>query len=124
MSEPTLTFLLQRFFTERLGRQLGASPQTVTAYRDTIRLLLLFAAQKTKRPPSRLTIDDLDAVTVGEFLTHLDCDRHNSTATRNARLAAIHSFYRFARSSRSVLTLPVRCSRSRNAIMTGPWCPS
>lgn len=96
MSEPTLTFLLQRFFTERLGRQLGASPQTVNAYRDTIRLLLLFAAQKTKRPPSRLTIDDLDAVTVGEFLTHLDCDRHNSTATRNARLAAIHSFYRFA----------------------------
>ena len=92
MSEPTLTFLLQRFFTERLGRQLGASPQTVTAYRDTIRLLLLFAAQKTKRPPSRLTIDDLDAVTVGEFLTHLDCDRHNSTATRNARLAAIQRY--------------------------------
>ncbi len=96
MSEPTLTFLLQGFFTQRLVRQLQASPQTVSAYRDTIKLLLLFAAQKTKKPPSHLTIDDLDANTVGAFLDHLDTERHNSTATRNARLAAIHSLYRYA----------------------------
>lgn len=96
MSEPTLTSLLQGFFTERLTRQLHASPQTISAYRDTIKLLLLFAAQKSKKPPSRLTIDDLDAATVGAFLDHLDTERHNSTATRNARLAAIHSLYRYA----------------------------
>lgn len=96
MTAPTLTSLLQGFFTERLVRQLQASPETVSAYRDTLKLLLLFAAQKVHKPPSRLTLDDLDAVTVGAFLIHLDTDRHNSTPTRNARLAAIHSFYRYA----------------------------
>jgi integrase/recombinase XerD len=96
MTMPTVTSLLQGFFTERLVRQLQASPQTVSAYRDTIKLLLIFAAQITKKAPSRLTIDDLDAVTVGAFLHYLDNQRHNSTATRNARLAAIHSFYRYA----------------------------
>ena len=96
MTAPTLTSLLQGFFTERLVRQLQASPETISAYRDTIKLLLLFAAQTTKKAPSRLTIDDLDAVTVGAFLDHLDTQRRNSTATRNARLAAIHSLYRYA----------------------------
>ena len=96
MTVPTVTALLQGFFTERLVRQIQASPQTVSAYRDTIKLLLIFAAQKSKKAPSRLTIDDLDAVTVGAFLNYLDNQRHNSTATRNARLAAIHSFYRYA----------------------------
>lgn len=96
MTTPTMTSLLQGFFTERLVRQLQASPQTISAYRDTIKLLLVFAAQKTKKAPSRLTIDDLDAVTVGAFLGYLDNERHNGTATRNARLAAIHSFYRYA----------------------------
>jgi site-specific recombinase XerD len=96
MTAPTLTALLQGFFTKRLARQLQASPQTVAAYRDTIKLLLMLAAQKTTKTPSRLTIDDLDAVTVGAFLSYLDNERHNSTATRNARLATIHSFYRYA----------------------------
>jgi integrase len=96
MTMPTVASLLQGFFTERLVRQLQASPQTISAYRDTIKLLLMFAAQKTKKTPSRLTIDDLDAVTVGAFLSYLDNERHNSTATHNARLAAIHSFYRYA----------------------------
>jgi integrase len=96
MTVPTVTSLLQGFFTERLVRQLQASPQTVSAYRDTIKLLLMFAAHQTKKAPSRLTLDDLDAVTVGAFLNYLDNERHNSTATRNARLAAIHSFYRYA----------------------------
>jgi len=91
-----MTSLLQGFFTDRLARQLQASPATVAAYRDTIRLWLLFASRETKKAPARLTIDDLDAATVGAFLDHLDDERHNSTATRNARLAAIHSFYRYA----------------------------
>jgi integrase len=96
MTAPTLPSLLQGFFTERLVRQLQASPETICAYRDTLKLLLLFAAQKAGKAPSRLTIDDLDAVTVGAFLDHLDTERRNSTATRNARLAAIHSLYRYA----------------------------
>jgi integrase/recombinase XerD len=96
MTVPTVMSLLQGFFTERLVRQLQASPQTVSAYRDTIKLLLVFAAQKTKKAPSCLMIGDLDAVTVGAFLSYLDNERGNSTATRNARLAAIHSFYRYA----------------------------
>jgi integrase/recombinase XerD len=96
MTAPTVTSLLQGFFTARLTRQLQASPQTISAYRDTIKLLPMFAAKKTKKAPSRLMIDDLDAVTVGAFLSYLDDERHNSTATHNARLAAIHSFYRYA----------------------------
>ena len=68
----------------------------LSAYRDTIKLLLMFVAQKMKKAPTRLTIDELDAVTVGAFLSYLDNERHNSTATHNARLAAIHSFYRYA----------------------------
>ena len=79
MTVPTVTALLQDFFTERLVRQLQARPQTVSAYRDTIKLLLMFAAQKTTKTPSRLTIDDLDAVIVGAFLSYLDNERHNST---------------------------------------------
>src|SRR5699024_12235041 len=96
MTTPTLALLLQGFFTERLGRQRQASPQTIAAYRDTIKLLLLFAARESKKGPSALTIEDLDARTVGAVLDHLHTDWHNSTTTRNARLAAIHSLYRYA----------------------------
>jgi integrase/recombinase XerD len=129
MTAPTLTSLLQGFFTERLVRQLQASPQTVSAYRDAIRLLLLFAARKTRKSPSRLTIDDIDAVTVGAFLRHLDDERHNSTATRNARLAAIHSFYRYAwpllpdraHTASQVLAIPQRRhDRAIVTYLTGP----
>lgn len=129
MTVPTVTSLLQGFFTERLVRQLQASPQTISAYRDTIKLLLMFAAQKTKTPPSRLTIDDLDAVTVGAFLGYLDNERHNSTATRNARLAAIHSFYRYAlplipdrsHTASQVLAIPQRRhDRAIVSYLTGP----
>lgn len=129
MTASTLTLLLQGFFTDRLARQLQASPQTVAAYRDTIRLLLLFAAQTTNKPPSRLSIDDLDAVTVGAFLDYLDTERHNSTATRNARLAAIHSFYRYAlplvpdraHTASQVLAIPPRRhDRAVVSYLTGP----
>jgi integrase/recombinase XerD len=68
----------------------------VTAYRDTLRLLLGFAQQRTTTPPSRLDIAELDAELVVAFLTHLEHDRHNSVRTRNARLAAIHALFRFA----------------------------
>jgi len=92
----TLAPTLQAFFTDRLMRQRQASPQTVAAYRDTIRLLLAFAQQRARKPPSQLNFDDLDVALIGAFLEHLEHDRGNSVRTRNARLAAIRSLYRFA----------------------------
>jgi integrase/recombinase XerD len=88
--------ILQRFFTDRLARQKKASPNTVAAYRDTCRLLLSFAQAKTRKAPSRLSLADLDATLVGAFLQHLEDDRGNGSATRNARLAAIHSLFSYA----------------------------
>ena len=87
---------LQAFFTDRLIRQRRASPQTVSGYRDTWRLLLAFAAHRTRTPPSALDFDDLDAALVAAFLDHLERERGNSVRTRNARLAAIHSMFRYA----------------------------
>ena len=79
---------LQMFFTDRLIGQRKASPHTIAAYRDTLRLLLAFAAQATGKQPSALDIDDLDAPLIGAFLDHLEHERANSVRTRNARLAA------------------------------------
>ncbi len=87
---------LQAFFTDRLITQRNSSPQTIAAYRDTFRLLLCFAQKQTGKRPFELDIDDLDAPLIGAFLAHLEHDRGNSPRTRNARLGAIHSFYRFA----------------------------
>ncbi|MCA1701662.1 MAG: site-specific integrase, partial [Actinobacteria bacterium] len=87
---------LQAFFTERLITQRNASPQTVASYRDTFRLLLAFAQEQTGKQPCQLDLDDLDAPLIGAFLSHLERDRHNSPRTRNNRLAAIHSLYRYA----------------------------
>ena len=87
---------LQAFFTERLINQRNASPHTISAYRDTFRLLLRFAQQRTGKAPFQLDIDDLDAPLIGAFLTHLERERGNTARTRNARLGAIHSFYRYA----------------------------
>jgi site-specific recombinase XerD len=87
---------LQAFFTDRLITQRDSSPRTIAAYRDTFRLLLGFAHGQTGKPPFELDIEDLDAPLIGAFLTHLEHDRGNTARTRNARLGAIHSFYRFA----------------------------
>ncbi len=91
-----LASLLEGFFTDRLMRQRQASPHTIAAYRDTVRLLLGFVHNRTGRQPAQLGLADLDATTIGAFLNNLETDRGNSTATRNARLAAIHSFFRYA----------------------------
>jgi integrase/recombinase XerD len=87
---------LQAFFTDRLIRQRQASPHTITAYRNTWRLLIVFTAQRTGKDPCRLDVADLDAPLIAAFLDHLEHDRANSTRTRNARLAAIHSLFLFA----------------------------
>ena len=86
---------LQGFFTDRLIRQRQASAHTVTGYRDTFRLLVTFAAARASTTPSQLSIADLDATTIGAFLDYLESVRHNSASTRNGRLAAIHSLFRY-----------------------------
>jgi site-specific recombinase XerD len=91
-----LAATLQAFFTDRLARQRQVSPNTLAAYRDTLRLLLVFAADKKGKEPSKLDIDDLDAPLIGAFLDDLEHQRKNSTRTRNARLAAIRSLFRYA----------------------------
>ena len=87
---------LEAFFTSRLINEKGASPHTIAAYRDTFRLLLSFAQKRTGKQPCKLEIEDLDTPLIQAFLDHLERDRGNSPRTRNARLAAIHSMFRFA----------------------------
>lgn len=92
----SLAPLLQSFFTERLITQCRVSPHTIASYRDTFRLLLGFASKRTGKAPSQLDLVDLDAPLIGAFLNHLEMDRHNGVRTRNNRLVAVHSLFRFA----------------------------
>jgi integrase/recombinase XerD len=87
---------LEAFFTDRLTAQRQASPHTICAYRDTWRLLLRFACSQSGKTPSALDLADIDARVVGRFLDHLERERQNTIRTRNARLAAIHSLFRYA----------------------------
>ena len=79
---------VEAFFTPRLAVQRDASPHTVAAFRDTLRLLLVLAHNRTGKPPSRLDVGDIDATLVAAFLTHLETERANSVSTRNTRLTA------------------------------------
>jgi integrase/recombinase XerD len=87
---------VQAFFTERLAAQRRASPHTIAAYRDTLRLLLGFASQRAGKPPCRLDFAGLDAPVISAFLDHLEQERGNTIRSRNARLAAIHSLFAYA----------------------------
>jgi site-specific recombinase XerD len=95
LTNADLPALLQRFFTQRLLAQLGASPHTVACYRDTFRLLLRFAAKQLGYPPSRMQLRDLSVELLSSFLDHLEQDRDCSARTRNIRLSAIHAFFRY-----------------------------
>jgi site-specific recombinase XerD len=87
---------LEAFFTSRLINEKGVSPHTIAAYRDTFRLLLAFAHKHTGKQPAALELEDLDTQLITAFLDHLEHGRGNSPRTRNARLAAIHSLFRYA----------------------------
>ena len=87
---------VESFFVERLMTQRNSSPRTIAAYRDALRLLLRFASEQTGKQPCRLEFADLDAPLIGAFLNHLEHQRANSITTRNARLATIHSLYRYS----------------------------
>ena len=87
--------LLEAFFMDRLMRQRQASPHTIASYRDTFRLLMQYAQQRLRKAPSQLTVPDIDTPFLGTFLDHLEKERDNSARSRNVRLAALHSFFRF-----------------------------
>jgi len=120
---------LESYFTERLIGQRRASPNTVAAYRDSWRLLLGFAQHRTGKTPNRLDLVDLDAAFISAFLEHLETERHNSVRTRNARLAAIRSFFHYAALRHpehggliaAVLAIPSkRRERKEVCYLTGP----
>lgn len=117
----SLAALLQSFFTERLIHQRCASPHTIASYRDSFRLLLAFAKERLRKNPADLELQALDAPFLTEFLHHLETERGNSARTRNARLAALHSFFRFvalcdpayAHQCQRVLAIPTKRHETR-----------
>jgi len=119
--------ILQGFFTDKLIRQRRSGPNTIAAYRDTWRLLLQFASRATGTAPNRLDLAQLDTALVTAFLQHLEAERHNTIATRNARLAAIRSLFRYAalrapenaeQISRVLAIPPKRCDRTVVCFLT------
>jgi integrase/recombinase XerD len=112
---------IEAFLREHLGRQRGASQHTCDSYACSFQSLFEFAARKLKTPPSALTLEQLDATLVCMFLEHLETTRRNSAKTRNVRLAAIRSFFRFLQHRepaaldqiRRVLAIPFKKSDTR-----------
>ena len=92
----SLAALLERFFTQRLMQQRQASPHTISSYRDTFRQFLKFTEQRLNKPPSRLNFEEIDAPLIMAFLDHLEKHQGVSIRSRNLRLTALHSFFRFA----------------------------
>lgn len=92
----SLAPLLERFFTQRLMQQRQASPHTISSYRDTFRQFLTFAQQRLHQSPSRLNIEQIDAPLIVAFLDELEKRRGLTIRSRNLRLTAIHSFFRYA----------------------------
>ena len=108
--------LLESFFRRRLTKQRNATPATLASYRDALRMLILFAAARLRKKPAALALDDLDRDLVLAFLDELEEKRNNSVATRNARLAAIRSFFHHVAATdpasfgvaQRVLTIPTK----------------
>jgi len=87
--------LLERFFLQRLMQQRRVSPHTISSYRDTFRLLLKFTQQRLHKPPSTLVFEEIDAPLIVAFLDHLEKSRGLSVRSRNLRLTAVRSFFRY-----------------------------
>ncbi|MHB2021090.1 MAG: site-specific integrase [Candidatus Xenobia bacterium] len=95
-ARPTFAVLLENFFSQRLMQQRQASPHTIASYRDTFRLLLLFIQKRLHKAPSALALEDIEAPLVAAFLDELETARGVTARTRNLRLTAVHSFFRYA----------------------------
>jgi site-specific recombinase XerD len=115
-SRQDFAILLEGFFTQRLMQQRRASAHTIASYRDTFRLLLRFAHKRLRKMPSALMLDDIDAPLIIAFLDDLETERRITARTRNLRLTAIHSFFRYvafeapahAAQTQRVLAIPVK----------------
>ena len=94
-AQPNLAPLLQAFFNQRLMQQRQASAHTIASYRDTWRLLLQFIQKRLHKAPSALALEDIDAPVVTAFLDDLEKTRNITARTRNLRLTAVHSFFRY-----------------------------
>jgi site-specific recombinase XerD len=94
-SSMTFAGLLEAFFTDRLLRQREVSRHTIISYRETFRQLLGFAQHRCKKPPAKMDLEDLDAPLISAFLDHVQKERGLSARSRNVRLAAIRSFFRY-----------------------------
>lgn len=112
MTTPTsFAALLERFFTQRLMQQRQASPHTISSYRDTFRQFLKFVHQRRHKPPSRLNFEEIDAPLIVAFLDHLERYQGVSVRTRNLRLTAIHSFFRYA-----AFEAPAHCAQIQRVL--------
>ncbi len=125
----SLAPLLERFFTQRLMQQRQASPHTISSYRDTFRQFLTFAQQRLHQPPSRLSVEQIDAPLIVAFLDELEKHRGLTIRSRNLRLTAIHSFFRYAAFElpthaaqiQRVLAIPSkRCTRTLVSFLSRP----
>lgn len=96
MGQPNFAALLEAYFTQRLMQQRQASAHTIASYRDTFRLLLQFIQTRLRKAPSALALEDIDAPLVVAFLDELEKVRGVTARTRNLRLTAVHSFFRYA----------------------------
>ena len=94
-NSPSILPLMQRFFVQRLMQQLDASPHTIDSYRSSFKLLFRFASKRLGLPPERMHFEQIDAPLITEFLDDLETSRNVCARTRNLRLTAIHSFFRY-----------------------------
>ena len=90
--------MLHRFLTSHLAGMRGCSPNTIASYRDAFKLLITYFSDVRSVPPDKLTLDHIDEAAIAAFLNWLETERHNSTPTRNQRLAAVSSFFRWMQS--------------------------
>jgi site-specific recombinase XerD len=123
-SRVSFAVLLERFFTESLMRQRQASAHTIASYRDTFKMLLQFVHRRLHKAPSALSLEDVNAPLVAAFLDDLQASRGVTARTRNLRLTAVHSLFRFAsfeaptHAAQIARVLAIPAKR-----FSVPWCP-
>src|SRR5215204_6005281 len=108
MTSPDLATFVTGYFVRHLAAERNVSAHTTAAYRDTLKLLLRFARDHTHRSVATLRFEDLTPALILQFLEHLETARHNTIRTRNARLAAIHSFVRYVADCERILAIPLK----------------
>ena len=119
-TQPSLAPLFESFFRDQLTRQRNATPATIASYRDALRMLVLFASERTGHKPCALRLPDLDRDVVLGYLDHLERSRRNCVHTRNARLTAVRSFFHHVAANepaalgiaQRVLSIPIKRANS------------